>query len=67
MNEGKEAVTSAITDGQEYLSKTRAGAIIGYGVDKTLNITEGLVDSLLPPENDDEEASEEKTESGKKY
>lgn len=58
-------VTTAISDGQEYLSKTRAGAIIGYSVDKTLNITEGLVDTILPPENDDEEASEEKTESGK--
>ncbi|XP_003384104.1 PREDICTED: uncharacterized protein LOC100632108 [Amphimedon queenslandica] len=62
MSEGKQVVTTAISDGQEYLSNTRAGAIIGYGVDKTLNITEGLVDSILPPENDDEEASEEKTE-----
>lgn len=64
LNDGKKAVTGALYDGQEYLGKTRAGAIIGYGVDATLNITEGLVENLLPAQPDDV-ATEEEAEKSK--
>ena len=75
LNSGKEAVASTIASGKdalytrlqsgsEALASTRAGAMVGYGVDRTLSATENVVDYLLPSEeNEDELLSEsEKTE-----
>ena len=83
LNNGKEAVSSTIASGKdalythlqsgsEALANTRAGAMVGYGVDRTLSATENVVDYLLPSEeNENELLSEsekpEKTEEPTLY
>lgn len=41
-------MSNAFQSGQECFGNTRAGTLLGYGVDVTLNMTEGLVDKVLP-------------------
>lgn len=79
LNNGKEAISSTITSGKdalythlqsgsEALANTRAGALVGCGVDHTLSATENVVEYLLPPEENEEELLEpEKTEKELMY
>lgn len=79
LNIGKEAISSTITSGKdalythlqsgsEALANTRAGALVGCGVDHTLSATENVVEYLLPPEENEEELLEpEKTEKELMY
>ena len=59
-------IYSTFQAGQETLGNTRAGRYLGYGVDYTLAVTEGLVDKILPPldEKEDEGESKEATKEG---
>ena len=59
-------IYNAFQAGQETLGNTCAGRYLGYGVDYTLAVTEGLVDKVLPPldEKEDEEESKETTKEG---
>ena len=79
LNNGKEAISSTIASGKdalythlqsgsEALANTRAGALVGCGVDHTLSATENVVEYLLPPEESEEEVLEpEKSEKEPMY
>ena len=56
LQSGKEAVYSRIQAGSEAIANTRAGCLVGSGVDRTLQATENIVDYLLP---EDEQKKEE--------
>ena len=56
LQSGKEAVYSRIQAGSEVIANTRAGCLVGSGVDRTLQATENIVDYLLP---EDEQKKEE--------
>ena len=50
---------SKLQAGQQTLGKTRAGSLVGYGVDLTLSLTEGIVEKVLPSDESEEEEEEE--------
>ena len=50
---------SKLQAGQQTLGKTRAGSLVGYGVDLTLSLTEGVVEKVLPSDESEEEEEEE--------
>ena len=54
---------SKLQAGQQTLGKTRAGSIVGYGVDLTLSLTEGIVEKVLPSDESEEEEKEEDEDS----
>ena len=56
---GRDAVYTKAQSGAEALANTRAGAMVGSGVDTTLKATEGWVDYLLPPEKNELELLDE--------
>ena len=53
LHSGKEAVYSRIQSGSEAIANTRAGCLVGRGVDRTLQMTENAVDYLLPEDKDE--------------
>ena len=56
---GRDVVYTKAQSGAEALANTRAGAMVGSGVDSTLSTTEGWVEYLLPPENNELELLDE--------
>ena len=63
LQNGKEAVYNRIQSGSEVLANTRAGCLVGQGVDKTLQLTENAVDYLLPKVEDDKEGGPREREA----
>ena len=61
---GKSAVYARVQAGTEAIGNTRAGKLIGYGMDCTLQATDSIVDYVLPAEENEKEliSEEEKTE-----
>ena len=66
VSEGKEAVTTRITAGKDALyssvqsgasavANTRAGILVGSGLDRTLTATENIVDYFIPAEENEKE------------
>ena len=53
LTSGKNAICTRLEAGAEVLANTRAGTLVGSGVDRTLAATENLVDYLLPPEENE--------------
>lgn len=54
---GKNALYSRIQAGSEAIANTRAGCLVGSGVNCTLQATENIVDYLLPEEEEKESIS----------
>ena len=59
---GKDAIVSKVQSGAAVVANTRAGALVGSGVDHTICATEGIVDYLIPAEENEKELL---SESGK--
>ena len=57
---GKDAVYNRIQSGSEVLANSRAGCLVGQGVDKTLQLTETAVEYLLPRVEEDEGGPQER-------
>lgn len=53
--QGKDALYSSVQSGASAVANTRAGILVGSGVDCTLTATESLVDYLLPAEENEKE------------
>ena len=65
--DGKDAIVSGVKAGSDVIANTRAGTLVGRGVDSTICATEAVVDYLLPPEENEKELlSEEVKEESEK-
>ena len=65
LHSGKEAVVGRIQAGSEAIANSGPGCLVGSGVTRTLQVTENVVDYLLPEEKttDGKEENTEKEET----
>ena len=54
---GKDALVNALQAGSEAVAKSGPGSLVGSGVHRTLEVTENIVDYLLPDAGEDEGVS----------
>ena len=62
---GKEAVYTRVQAGSDAIASTRAGTLVGKGVDRSLTAAESLADYLLPPEENEKELLSESMKTEK--